>query len=517
MKAITETLKKLIAEHGIDIIHQNQRLKAILADLLPEEKKIRFLIELSLKAEITKKLINIQNSPVVEYNAHIINLKQYFQSEFSIDSVATEKLFDLWLKIIPRKVTSTLDFIESKFESDDTYKIVSIGEVYHPSDWVAGRYGYRNSSGQMITLYKYNNAKSFSEGLACVYMDNKYGFINRRGEEVIPLMYDNAESFQNGLALVRLNRKYGFINRNGDSVIPIKFDNANRFCEGLASVKIEGKYGFINQKGETVLGFNYYGASNFQNGLASVCLTQDYPSVYYVIDKSGKINNNFRNLQNPISFDEGMAIIRESRGFTCVDLNGKVLFTRGYQSFRSFKEGRMLVGVSLMFSSDNEWTYLNAYGNPINSTKYSDARDFNEGLACVKSNGLWGFIDKNGSQVLPFIYSDVRYPGVLNGEICVSLRLDNKPFNSISKYGLINKLGKVIIPFEYDKEFKFCEGFACVCQNKKYGFINRSGHLVIPCIYDYRAEFANGLANVRLNGKWGCIDKTGVWIEDLVY
>ena len=60
MKLITETLKKIISEHGNGIIQNELKLKSILSQLHPTQKKLRNLLELSLRAEIPKKLIDLQ-------------------------------------------------------------------------------------------------------------------------------------------------------------------------------------------------------------------------------------------------------------------------------------------------------------------------------------------------------------------------------------------------------------------------------------------------------------------------
>ena len=88
-------------------------------------------------------------------------------------------------------------------------------------------------------------------------MNGKYGFIDKTGKEVIPIKYDDANSFSEGLAMVRLDKKYGFIDKTGKEVIHIKYDDAYSFSEiSLALVKLEGKLFYINPKGECVIDYN---------------------------------------------------------------------------------------------------------------------------------------------------------------------------------------------------------------------------------------------------------------------
>ena len=52
---------------------------------------------------------------------------------------------------------------------------------------------------------KYDWKGEYYEGLAMVRLDKKYGFIDKTGKEVIPIKYDDASSFSEGLASVSLN------------------------------------------------------------------------------------------------------------------------------------------------------------------------------------------------------------------------------------------------------------------------------------------------------------------------
>lgn len=72
-------------------------------------------------------------------------------------------------------------------------------------------------SGCQSTGPKYQNVRSYSEGLAAVQSNSgKWGYINESQQWVIPAKYDDAKEFQGGRAAAKMNGKWGFINKRGD-------------------------------------------------------------------------------------------------------------------------------------------------------------------------------------------------------------------------------------------------------------------------------------------------------------
>jgi len=193
-----------------------------------------------------------------------------------------------------------------------------------------------------------------------------------------------------------------------------------------------------------------------------------------------------------------------------------------------------------------KWGFSDANKNLLIQAWYDDARPFSEGLAMVKLNGKYGYIDKSGKELIPFKYDLAHYLDLghnfSEGLAAVILN---------GKYGYIDKSGKEVIPFKYDlghdfseglaevvlndkcgyidksgKEvsplkyyvvYNFSEGLAAVILNDKWGYINKSGKEVIPLMYDHGRDFSEGLAAVRLNGKYGYIDKSGKEVIPLKY
>lgn len=64
---------------------------------------------------------------------------------------------------------------------------------------------------------KYQNVRSFSEGLAPVQASNgRWGYINTNNHWVIPAKFEDAQEFKSDRAAVKLNNKWGFINKRGE-------------------------------------------------------------------------------------------------------------------------------------------------------------------------------------------------------------------------------------------------------------------------------------------------------------
>jgi hypothetical protein len=125
---------------------------------------------------------------------------------------------------------------------------------------------------------------------------------------------------------------------------------------------------------------------------------------------------------------------------------------------------------------------------------------FNEGLAPVKKNGKWGYIDLKGDVVIDFLFDDAW---------CFSEGLAAVKLNE--KYGYINNEGKVEIDCTYVSSYDFYQGVAVVQDDEnKFGFINRNGAWVIKPEYDAvelgRFDYEwrkNNVVRIQQGDLWG--------------
>lgn len=173
-------------------------------------------------------------------------------------------------------------------------------------------------------------------------------------------------------------------------------------------------------------------------------------------------------------------------------VDGVVVIPAKYDFVDEFVEGLALVRLNKRYG------FIDKTGREVIPLKYEAAFRFCEGLANVKLNNKDGFIDKTGKEVIPLKY---EFAGNFSeGLACVLLN---------EKWRFIDKTGSEVITLKYKCADCFREGLVLVSLNKKYGFIDKTGKEVIPLKYEYGIGFRGGVASVKLNGEWMKIDKQG--------
>lgn len=121
-------------------------------------------------------------------------------------------------------------------EKYDAVAIDAKGLVY-ANDRIFVSYGneYRMLDGQgtMIFTEGIDDVKPFNDATyAAVEIDGNWGFIDNNGAIVIDCEYEDARSFSNGLAAVKSGEMWGFIDLNGNMVIEPQFEDAKDFSSG---------------------------------------------------------------------------------------------------------------------------------------------------------------------------------------------------------------------------------------------------------------------------------------------
>ncbi|WP_248925916.1 WG repeat-containing protein [Paenibacillus hamazuiensis] len=233
-------------------------------------------------------------------------------------------------------------------------------------------------------------------------------------------------------------------------------------------------------------------------------------------------------------FSEGLAyaVSKDLSQAGYIDRTGKFVITLDLSArlyAGDFKEGLAAV------RKDGKWGFIDRQGNFVIAPKYEIVFPFSEGLARFAINNKVGFINRSGEEVIEPKYTSASEflngmahvegdeRGFINtkGELVIDFEQlglsvaggffgEYAPVFKNGKAGYINKQGEFAIPPIYYGAGNFREGLAAVTfDGKSYGYIDKSAQMVITPQYDFAAPFRNGQALVKVNGKWGFINPKG--------
>lgn len=150
-----------------------------------------------------------------------------------------------------------------------------------------------------------------------------------------------------------------------------------------------------------------------------------------------------------------------------VDKDSIVKIPFGYEFLNPFENG-------LAYAKQGNKEFFITKNNVKLEGDYDKVDVFSHGLAAVRKNGKWGFINEVGKLVIPVIYDRVDY-------------------------------------------FRF-SGLSSVSKNGKSGFINKVGEEIIPIIYEgaYQ-EMKDQNVLVEKNGKWAIFDNSGKQQTEFIF
>ncbi|MBL8176617.1 MAG: WG repeat-containing protein [Bryobacterales bacterium] len=306
--------------------------------------------------------------------------------------------------------------------------------------------GFIDRTGKVVIVPKFETAEDFYDGLARVYVGAEAGFIDRSGKFVIKPVYATATNFENGRSLVSRDGKYSLIDKQGNTVAEIPYRVLGEFHAGLATVQrpratdaggkpIPAAYGYIDRAGKMVIEPRFMPAGAFPDdgrGLAVGGLNREW--VYF--DRTGKIilRLPMEGRDRADAFQDGLLRWKEGFYWGYRNAAGEWAIEARYDAASDFKDG--LARVEL----DGKWVWIDRSGRQVDAPlrervgntaegltlyregdrlgylkadgaaafpfrRYQEARDFSCGLARIKLDGRFGFLDSAGNLKLPNVYA----------------------------------------------------------------------------------------------------------------
>ncbi|MBQ6305087.1 MAG: WG repeat-containing protein [Bacteroidales bacterium] len=190
----------------------------------------------------------------------------------------------------------------------------------------------------------------------------------------------------------------------------------------------------------------------------------------------------------------------------------------------------------LLQQNKGKWGFVNEKGKTKIKMKYDKVEPFTQGLSCVMSDGLYGYVNEEGNLVTGIMYEVASsYFRTVTDLVLACCRKDGK-------YGLLKNDGSVYLDFQYADlrivnyayalatdgtgkvnvvvldarplstaydEVSIVDGtdYAIAKRGGKAYFIDRKGKEEKDLCFDDAEDMGGGLVLVSKNGKYGVLDK----------
>jgi len=269
---------------------------------------------------------------------------------------------------------------------------VSEGLLYFRQN-ESSQFGYINTKGEVVIPPQFNKVNEFSEKFASVKKDNYFGYIDKLGKFIIKPQFDEAHCFSEGLAIVKQMEKNGVIDKKGHFIVKPIYDVINNYHDGHALFlkKFKKPKNFDKNQFKNI-------SSEKEKQLAIDKATLELRKVGALgnvgfLNKKGNVAKDTKYVY-ALNFSEGVAWYRERthiKGhpfkYGCLTKDNYDNFTlHDYAEVKPFSEG--LAAVKL----DQKWGFVNTYGEWQIFPQFDYAESFHQGLAVVIIDNKSGYI-----------------------------------------------------------------------------------------------------------------------------
>ena len=129
---------------------------------------------------------------------------------------------------------------------------------------------------------------------------------------------------------------------------------------------------------------------------------------------------------------------------------------------------------------------------PKATLRFDMVQKFTEGMAPVKVDDKWGFIDTTGKLIITPQFDTVA--PFTEGMSAVSVG---------GRCGYVDKTGKFAIGPQFQGANEFSESLALVAVDSRPAYIDKTGRVVFRTQFDDAGPFREGLASVKTGDKYG--------------
>lgn len=326
-----------------------------------------------------------------------------------------------------------------------------------------------------------------------------WGLKDRSGKTVVPATYYSIGNFKNGRYIIyKTSFETGMMNEYGQILLPPTYSSIYDL-DSIVQVRKDGKSGILNRDLKEVLPLQYQHLQHFDS--------------FYLAKYAGKFGVLNPDFSIAIPFEHGIVyhnsiysrqfLLYDNGKYALADIRNKILIPQEYE-FISGPEYGLYLGIK-----DGKITLFDDKGKKLWDSDYKDCIVLDADHIAVKNaEDIYGVVNRTGKIVIPFQYHRI---GAINEGIYIAQNIRNL-------WGAVNATNKVVIPFDYAESFAFKKKIAPVKNSKQlYGYINTQGKPVMDFIYDKANPFSGDYARVTKNNLSGLVDVQGKEVLPLKY
>ena len=248
-----------------------------------------------------------------------------------------------------------------------------------------------------LSVLKQGIAQTGSEALIELYEARRYEYY------VSVVDYDDVTVIFNGMIQVQKDGLWGLAAGNGTLVLPCEYEQISTYSGNRAIVRKDGEIYAVNRANNRIalLHTEAVGIGNFASDRAMVQTKDGW------IRATGELRAGTEVFDAVGMYAYGYAPVSQNGKWGVRDTGSEWLIPPEHKGIVQDALG-ICMGQNAVFVRLDSGVVRYVNGQPAGST-YQDAKPFGAaGYAAVCKDGLWGFIDANGNEVIPFEFDDAK-------------------------------------------------------------------------------------------------------------
>ena len=380
------------------------------------------------------------------------------------------------------------------------------------------KYAIFNDAGKQIIDFSLDSISKFTSGYAVIYNNHLRGMIDSNGKVIAEPVYKGVKVGY-GIETLRFNQ---WEKLNGNSVVDeLRCDKVEPIDEDLYRVTSNGRCWLINKDHEVITSPSYSFVDSLKFGSRRFCVNNKWGAITPdssivlepVFDSLLQVNGNYYALKNNI--------------WWLYDSYGVKKSLQNYEAIGGH------YGNYFAVKKNGKWGYIDREGNEVIHCVYQEVSEILYNKIIVKFHGQYAIINKYGDWIV------LPQPGrlkILNNNLYLVDKSGLKTLKGfddetiyfteneieikedhllehLSSGGLwkIDFSGRIVnreLPQQKFEEIReSSEGLFAVKVNGAYGFVDNQNRLIVANRYQDVGDFSDEVVSVKLIGKWGYIDR----------